>query len=118
MEAEDECRQALQAAKEGDAPASDPVKIADEEYKWAKRRVDEIKGFFIHACVFVGVTAMLAVLNVISIRWLPVWWFYWIPIFWGFGMMWHAMAVFVFSRALGKKWEEKEIGKLLEKRRK
>jgi energy-coupling factor transporter transmembrane protein EcfT len=89
----------------------------EDEYKWAKKRVEEIRGFIIHVCVFFGVIAMLTILNVITAK-LPLleglWWFYWVAIFWGFAIMWHAIGVFVFSRALGKKWEEKEIKRLIE----
>lgn len=88
----------------------------DDEYKWAKKRVEEVRGFIIHVCVFAGVVGMLAILNVITARLAAlkgVWWFYWIAIFWGFAIMWHAIAVFVFGRALGKKWEEREIMKLV-----
>jgi hypothetical protein len=84
----------------------------EEKYKQAKKRVEEIKGFYGHLFAYLGVNLTLLVINLVtSPRDL---WFYWVTLFWGIGIFWHAMGVFVFSRFPGQEWEQKKIKELME----
>jgi len=66
----------------------------EEKYKQAKKRVEEIKGFYGHLFAYLGVNLTLLIINLVtSPRDL---WFYWVTLFWGIGIFWHAMGVFVF----------------------
>jgi len=87
--------------------------VEDEKYKRAKKRVEEIKGFFGHLFAYLGVNVTLLVINLVSAP--NNLWFYWVTLFWGIGLFWHAMGVFVFSRFPGKDWEQKKIKELMEK---
>lgn len=84
----------------------------DEKYLQAKKRVEAIKGFYAHLVSYMAVNAMLFGINAAT-SW-GNWWFYWVAIFWGFGLMWNAIAVFIFDGSIGKKWEEKKIKELME----
>ncbi|MDD3777038.1 MAG: 2TM domain-containing protein [Actinomycetota bacterium] len=84
----------------------------EEKYKQAKKRVEEIKGFYGHLFAYLGVNLTLLIINLVtSPRDL---WFYWVTLFWGIGIFWHAMGVFVFSRFPGQEWEQKKIKELME----
>jgi len=87
--------------------------VEDEKYKRAKKRVDEIKGFFGHLFAYLGVNVTLLVIDLVTGP--ADLWFYWVTLFWGIGLFWHAMGVFVFSRFPRKDWEEKKIKELMEK---
>jgi hypothetical protein len=77
-------------------------KMSEEEiYEEAKKRVEEKKGFRIHATVYVAINAMLVL----------IWWFtgakitgVGVPWFvfplggWGIGLLFHGLGVYVFSR--------------------
>ena len=84
----------------------------EEKYKQAKKRVEEIKGFYGHLFAYLGVNLTLLIINLVtSPRDL---WFYWVTLFWGIGIFWHAMGVFLFSRFPGQEWEQKKIKELME----
>jgi hypothetical protein len=79
----------------------------------AKKRVDEIKGFYQHLLVYVLVNIFLFVLNVLtSPRDL---WFYWPLLGWGIGVVAHAASVFAIGGVWGKDWEERKIKQLMER---
>lgn len=85
----------------------------------AKKRIEEIKGFYIHLTVYVIVNAFILV-N-IFIRSLDggetFWKFstFFTLIFWGIGLVFHAAKTFNLNPFFGKKWEERQIQKYIEK---
>jgi protein-S-isoprenylcysteine O-methyltransferase Ste14 len=80
----------------------------EEKYKEAKKRVEDLKGFYVHFSIYVIVNIMLLVINLITSP--DSLWFYWTTIPWGIGLIIHALVVFVFEgRVMGKKWEDKKI---------
>ncbi|MFN8105178.1 MAG: 2TM domain-containing protein [Acidimicrobiia bacterium] len=84
----------------------------DPRYKAAKKRVEDIKGFYVHLLIYVCVNAGLFVINAVT-SW-GAWWFYWSMIGWGIGLVVHALTVFVFEgRWLGPDWERRRIDKIL-----
>jgi len=86
--------------------------LEDTKYKEAKKRVEEIKGFYGHLFAYVGVNITLLVINLVTSP--SSLWFYWVSLFWGIGLFWHAMGVFVFSRFPGKSWEQRKIKELMD----
>ena len=87
------------------------VKIDEEKYRMAKKRVDEIKGFYAHLFSYVGVNVVLLVIDLVTGNGL---WFYWVSVFWGIGLFWHAMGIFVFGKFTGANWEKKKIDEIME----
>jgi hypothetical protein len=87
--------------------------MEDDEYKRARKRVEDLKGFYIHISVFAIVNLTLFFINLLSTP--GTWWFYWITVFWGIGIIWHAFGVFIGDRLLGKEWEEKKIKEYMER---
>jgi len=57
----------------------------------AEEKVDAMLGFYIHLAVFIGVLAILFVVNLLSS---DGWWVQWPFILWGIGVIGHAYAVF------------------------
>ena len=79
----------------------------EDKYQKAKRRVEEIRGFYIHLVVYVLVNAFLFLLDITTSP--NVLWFYWVLLGWGIGLVVHAAYVFGFGPWLGPDWEEKKI---------
>lgn len=86
--------------------------MEDKKYEQAKKRVEEIKGFYGHLFAYIGVNITLLVINLVTSPYNL--WFYWVSLFWGIGLFWHGMGVFVFSRFPGKKWEKKKIKEFMD----
>jgi hypothetical protein len=84
-----------------------------ERYERAKRRVEEIRGFYGHLTAYVVVNAVLVALNLMtSPRYL---WFRW-PLFgWGIGLVLHAFSVFGAGRLFGPEWERRKIKEIMER---
>jgi len=87
--------------------------MADEKYEKAKKRVEEIKGFYTHLAVYVCVNAVLVLINLVANP--ESLWFYWPLMGWGIGVFFHAMSVFVFSRFPGRQWEDRKIKEIMDK---
>ncbi len=80
-------------------------------YYRAKKRVEAKFGFYIHLAVYLAVNALLVTINLsTSTEYL---WFKWSLMGWGIGVLFHALAVFVFSGGSGIKAQmiEKEMKK-------
>ena len=83
----------------------------EDKYSAAKKRVEEIKGFYYHLISYAAVNVMLVVIWLVTGAGYP--WFLWVLGWWGFGLFWHVMAVFVFNRA-GGAWEKKKIKEIMD----
>lgn len=91
----------------------------NEKYERAKKRVEELKGFYIHLTVYVVINSFI-LLNILVRSWNGTesfWQFstFFTPFFWGIGLAFHAFKAFDYNPVLGKKWEERQIRKLIEK---
>ena len=76
----------------------------------AKKRVEEIKGFYFHHISYIIVNAVLVVINLLmSPEYL---WFIWPIIGWGVALLIHAFTVF--GNVMGKSWEERKIKDIME----
>ncbi len=84
-----------------------------QRYQRARKRVQDLKGFYTHATVYILVNIGLFVINVLTGG---GWWFYWPLIGWGIGLGIHALAVFgLGGRFLGQDWEERKTRELMDK---
>jgi hypothetical protein len=86
----------------------------DEKYLRAKKRVENLKAFYIHFMVYILVNAMLLVFNLISAP--GNWWFLYPLVGWGIGLIVHGVSTFAFG-IFGAEWEERKIKKYMEKDR-
>jgi len=90
--------------------------MEDQEiYNRAKRRVAQIKGFYIHASIFVPVNVLLIGIN--------LWtspdhiWFVWPLLGWGIGLVAHGFSIYGLGGYLGADWEERKIQEIIDKSR-
>ncbi len=84
-----------------------------EKYFYAKKRVDEIKGFYGNLISYLIFNGFFLILNLITSP--NELWFFWPLIGWGIGVVFHGMKVFNYYPFLGKNWEERKINELIEK---
>ncbi|UCF70258.1 MAG: 2TM domain-containing protein [candidate division WOR-3 bacterium] len=85
----------------------------DEAYRRAKKRVEEIKGFYAHLIIFVAVNALLVLINLWTS---PGFLWFLIPLVgWGIGLFFHAVFGFGLFGVFTKEWEEKKIEEYIDK---
>jgi hypothetical protein len=82
----------------------------DENYKRAKQRVDELKGFYIHLAVTVALISCLFVIDVLSGS---GFWFQWPSFVFTTLVVIHAAVTFVPANT--SDWEDRKIRELMEK---
>lgn len=87
----------------------------DKKYLEAKRRVKKMKGFYIHALVFVLVNLFIIAQNVRQGEPLDSLNNYYTAIFWGIGLLAHGVSVFVPGVIFGREWEERKIRELMDR---
>jgi uncharacterized membrane protein len=80
-------------------------------YEEAKKRVEEIKGFYLHLVSYIVVNLVLLAINLLTSP--EHLWFFWPLAGWGIGLVLHAFTVF--SGLWGKSWEERKIKEIMEK---
>ena len=88
----------------------------EQHYNNAKKRVEEIKGFYGNLASYILVNLGLLALN--------LWtspnhlWFYW-PLFgWGIGVVIHGLKVFNYMPFFSQDWEEQKIKEFMAKEEK
>ena len=90
--------------------------MADEKYIVAKKRVKEIKDFYIHLIIFLIVVAILTIINVANFAMnseeVTLWFLF--PLgFWGFAVLMHALRTFLIGP--GSNWEKRKIKEVMDK---
>ncbi|MBJ8054943.1 histidine kinase [Bacillus mycoides] len=84
----------------------------DEIYLRAKKRMENLKAFYIHLTVYILVNLMLFFINISSDS-SKLWFLY--PLGgWGIGIVIHGLTTFPFG-IFGKEWEERKIKEYMEK---
>jgi hypothetical protein len=93
----------------------------EELYKVAKKRIKEIKGFYIHLMAYILVNLFLLFINkkifhgnIINFELQDLS----LMFFWGIGLFAHWVGTFGTHFFLGKNWEERKIKELMDKDRK
>jgi 2TM domain len=85
----------------------------DERYFKARKRVEEIKGFYGNLAAYIVVNIGLLVVNLLtSPQYL---WFFWPLLWWGIGVAIHGLKVFNYMPFFNKEWEEQKIKEFMEK---
>lgn len=92
-----------------------------KKFNRAKKRVEELKGFYIHLGVYIVINIFILV-NIFvrnDYEGESFWQFkhFLTPFFWGIGLLFHAAKVFNINPFLGKDWEKRQIEKYMEKDR-
>lgn len=88
--------------------------IEQKRYEKARKKVQEIKGFYIHFVVYAIVISLIVIVN---LRFSPQYHWFWFPMFgWGLGLFFHWFGVIGVDRlGFGKDWEEKKIKEYMDK---
>lgn len=98
--------------------------IQEQNYIRAKKRVKDIKGFYIHLVVYVIINIFISGVIIYGLtssgdsfsEAFSNFGVYSTWVFWGIGMFFHWLGVFGFkSLGFGKDWEERKIREMMEK---
>ena len=92
------------------------TRMNEEEIKYqrARKRVEALRGFYVHLGVYVLVNLFLFLLNIITSP--GMLWFYLPLLGWGIaGIGVHALYVFGYGGLFGADWEEKKIREIMER---
>lgn len=90
--------------------------------KRARRRVAELKGFYIHLLIYVVINTIIVVVKLVGTAYYgetfmgPLWHFstFGVWLFWGIGLAFHASKVFGLIPFFSGDWEERQIQKYIE----
>ncbi|WP_418000783.1 2TM domain-containing protein [Lentibacillus amyloliquefaciens] len=88
--------------------------MEDQKYLRAKKRMENLKAFYIHLTVFTLVNIMLIAINILTYEQSGHWWFFYPLLGWGIGLVSHGLSVSSFG-LFGPDWEEKKIQEYMEK---
>ena len=84
----------------------------DESYLKAKKRVEKLKGFYIHLIVYILVNLLLIMINLLTDA--SYLWFLYPLGGWGIGILIHGLTTFA-SGNFGSQWEERKIKEYMKK---
>ena len=85
----------------------------EERYYFARKKVNDIKGFYGNLIAYVIFNGFFLILNLLTSP--SHLWFYWPLLGWGVGVLFHGMKVLGYSPFFGKDWEERKIKEFMEK---
>ena len=86
--------------------------IKEQQYLQAKKRVKDIKGFYVHLTVQIASMVIIIAVNLIFVPHYHFFWFALMGI--SIALFFHWLGVFGFSR-FGKEWEKRKIQELMDK---
>jgi len=92
-----------------------PYSEHDAQYRQARQRVLQLKGFYSHLFSFVVVNAGLVAINLLFSP--GSLWFMWPLLGWGIGLLSHAAGVFRPFKIFPRGWEERKIREYMDKAR-
>lgn len=87
--------------------------ISEKKYKLAKKRVEKLKGFYIHLGFYILMAPVFIFLNYISRAGFP--WALFPIVGWGIGVLGHAADTFSYNPFFGKDWEARKIREMMDK---
>jgi transcriptional regulator with XRE-family HTH domain len=103
------------ALKEPDMEtATSPTALSPDE-ALALAHVRKLRGFYIHLVQYCVVIAVLAAINLLTMRHYHYWnfWFIWAALGWGIGLAFHGLRVFDKVPFLNGDWERRQVEKYL-----
>lgn len=83
-------------------------------YERARKRVEELRGFYSHLAIYLVVNLGLLLVNLATNR--HALWFFWPLIGWGIAVLIHATTV-ILGGSVGTRWEERKTRQLVERER-
>ncbi len=89
-----------------------------EKYNRAKKKVELLKGFYIHSIVYVVINTFILINIYLHTDYFWQWPHFITPFAWGVGLAIHASKAFEFNFFMGKDWEERQIQKYIEEDKK
>lgn len=85
-------------------------------YEKAKKRANEIKGFYYNLTAYCIIIPIIIACNLIF---MPEYHFFWFSMLgWGTGLLIHGMGAFDYNPFFGKNWEEQKLQEIMETERK
>ncbi len=84
-------------------------------YKRAKRKVREIRSFYLNLTCYCTVIPVLIFINLYFTP--EFYWFWFSALGWGTGLFFHAMEAFKWNPFFGKDWEQKKLQQFIEEER-
>jgi hypothetical protein len=91
---------------------SSTVPDDQDRYRRARRRVREIRGFYLHVAVFIAVNIALHLINFVATP--TVYWAFWPLVGWGIGLLAHGLVTYRWMPFVGKEWEARKIRELMD----
>jgi hypothetical protein len=98
--------------------------VEERKYLRAKKRVEKMKGFYIHFAVYIIVNLFLSSIIIFGLtsdggdsfeEAFSNFGVYSTWIFWGIGVFFHWLGVFGFNSLFGKNWEENKLKEIMDK---
>ena len=90
-----------------------------ENYDRARKRVQKLKGFYIHLLVYVVINIGLLI-SIYAVLGKGDFWqagHFITPLFWGIGLLLHWLNAYDYTPVLGRKWEERKIREYMKRDR-
>ncbi len=84
----------------------------DAAVERARKRVKELRDFYVHAAIYVVVNTGLVLLDLAQGG--GVQWAYWVIIGWGIGLAAHGVSVFIFESRGASRWEARKLAEFTE----
>jgi RsiW-degrading membrane proteinase PrsW (M82 family) len=84
----------------------------DENYERAKKRVNQLKGFYTSLIVYIVVIIFLAVVNYLTSP--GAWWFLIVAFIWGIFIVAQGISIYRKRGLFSKEWEDKKIKEYME----
>lgn len=85
----------------------------ENKYIKAKKKVDNLKGFYSNLLSYCLIIPFLIFVNLLTSP--NHLWFWWPMLGWGIGIIFHAFGVFNHKIGLGKDWEDRKIKEFMDK---
>ena len=82
------------------------------KYQRARKKVEALKGFYVHLGVYVTINLLLFLINMILSP--DRLWFFWPLMGWGIAIALHAFRVFGSGGIFGTDWEERKIREIMD----
>jgi hypothetical protein len=86
----------------------------DRAYERAHKRVEDLRGFYVHLVVYAVINLGLFVINRVTSP--QTHWFIWPLLGWGIAVVLHAVSLLIEGPAT-RRWEERKTRELMEKER-
>ena len=86
-----------------------------DRYRRARRRVREIRAFYLHLAVFIGVNVLLHLINFVATP--RIYWAFWPLVGWGIGLLVHGLVTYRWVPFVGKEWEARKLRELMDESR-